>query len=112
LYSLIHFTGQLTALHIGTLYYEAPVTVTLHKVQLHTARYDLSNTNSSLLVNYVEKANCLKGYTGFSCEKCADGGRGFFVSFVLITMRLRSLWRMLLSFPVFPCMTSETFAFV
>ena len=61
------------ALHIGTRYFQGPVTVTLQSVSLDTAKYEPDNTNKTLTVKYVEKAHCLKGFKGFSCEECADG---------------------------------------
>ena len=60
-------------MHIGTRYFQEPVTVTLQSVSLHTAKYEPHNTNMTLTVKYVEKARCLKGFKGFSCEECADG---------------------------------------
>lgn len=65
--------GQLTALHIGVVYFEAPVTVTVKEVMLYSAKFMPSNTNISLMMNYIENARCLQGYKGLSCETCAPG---------------------------------------
>lgn len=65
--------GQLTSLHIGVVYFEAPVTVTLQNVELSTARYQPTNRMVSLMLNYIEHATCVTGYVGLSCETCAPG---------------------------------------
>ena len=85
--------GQLTALHIGTRYFQGPVTVTLQTISLHTAKYDPDNANETLKVNYVEKAKCLEGFKGFSCEECADGNIIQFINFsksyIIVKLYLR-----------------------
>ena len=60
--------------------------MTVHEISLHTAMYDPTNTNMSLTVNYVEKANCLKGYAGFSCEQCAEGASHVYVDMISVYM--------------------------
>lgn len=70
---LLLYSGQLTGLHIGVVYFEAEVIVTLQKVILATAQYQPRNTNVSIMLNYIEEATCLSGYVGLSCENCAPG---------------------------------------
>ncbi|XP_047134204.1 laminin subunit gamma-1 [Hydra vulgaris] len=65
--------GQLSGLHIGTSFFEAPVTITLKNVRLYTAVFNPSNYNISIMVDYVELAKCLTGYKGRSCEECDVG---------------------------------------
>ena len=69
----MQYLGQLSALHIGTSYFEAPVTITLKNVRLYTASFMPSNTNMSMMVSYIEQAICLIGYKGRSCEQCDIG---------------------------------------